>query len=79
MNVWISKHTPGLLNGKDVHFEICEVVEYQKRNGERFTITIDSEYMTNSGYYGYEAIFHNDGKRYFAVDEGIINWEGKVK
>ena len=48
------------------------------RNGEEHVIIIDSERMTNSGYYGYEAIF-DDGDRAFAVEDGIYDWEGKDK
>lgn len=74
--VYKSRYTPNLKNGKDVHFEIGETVKYRMRNGTEYEIVIDSELKQNSGYLGYEAIFP-DG-RYFAVAEGIIDWEGAV-
>lgn len=75
--VFKSRHTPGLANGEDVHFEIGESVTYRMRNGDVFQIVIDSELMKDFGYYGYEAIFPDDGERYFAPEIGIIGWEGK--
>lgn len=75
--VFVSRYTEGLENGKNVSFNIGEVVRYRMRNGDELSITIDSELRYNMGYLGYEAIFHDDGKRYFAVSEGIIDWEGK--
>lgn len=75
MKIYKSRYTPNLENGKDVGFEIGDVVKYRTRNGEEYVITIDSELMTNEGYTGYEAIFP-DG-RFFAVEEGIYDWEGK--
>lgn len=76
--VFVSRYTPGLENGEKVKFNKGEVVRYRMRNGDEFDITIDSEFMLHeSGYYGYESIFHNDGARCFAVAKGIINWEGK--
>lgn len=77
VQIFVSRHTPGLENGKGVKFEIGETVKYRMRNGHETDITIDSELCSNMGYLGYEAIFHDDGGRYFAVDEGIIDWEGK--
>ena len=75
--VFVSRYTEGLKNGKNVSFNKGETVRYRMRNGDELNITIDSELCYNSGYLGYEAIFHDDGKRYFAVAEGIIDWEGK--
>lgn len=72
-----SKFTPGLKNGKGVCFSIGDVVEYRCSNGTTLECTIDSEYMENEDYYGYEAIFHDDGERYFAIDEWICDWEGR--
>lgn len=77
MRVTLSRYTPGLKNGKDVSFEKGEIVSYKTRNGEKYKIKIDSDYMRHSsGFYGYEAIF-DDGARCFAVAEGIYDWEGK--
>ena len=42
MRITISRYTPNLKNGKDIDFEIGEVVDYRTRNGEEYTITIDS-------------------------------------
>ena len=77
--VFVSRYTPGLKNGKDVQFKIGETVRYRMRNGNELDITINSELMQNSGFLGYESIFHDDGQIYFAVAEGIIGWEGKVE
>lgn len=74
--VFFSRHTPDLENGENVMFEKGEKVRYRMRNGQEYEIVIDSYLMENSGYLGYEAIFP-DG-RFFAVAEGIIDWEGKV-
>lgn len=83
MRITKSRYAPNLKNGKDVGFNIGEVVDYRLRSGEEIKITIDSEYMMNDcdgiTHYGYEAIFHDDGQRYFAIEEGIYNWEGKVE
>ena len=82
MRITLSRYTPNLQNGENVNFDIGEVVDYRLRSGEEIKITIDSEYMMNESdgeiHYGYEAIFHDDGKRYFAAAKGIYNWEGKV-
>ena len=77
MNVFVSRYTPNLQNGKDVQFKIGETVRYRMRSGKEIDITIASGLMQNSGYLGYESIFHDDGKKYFAVAEGIIDWDGK--
>jgi hypothetical protein len=74
--MFISRYTPGLINGEGVHFKVGEKVKYRMRSGEEHTITIDSDLMINSGYLGYEAIF-DDGIRAFAVNKGIYDWEGK--
>jgi hypothetical protein len=77
--VYKSRYTPGLINGKDVNFQKGEKVRYKMRSGEELDIIIDSERMhhTQSGLYGYESIFLDDNKKYFAASTGIINWEGK--
>ena len=77
VQVFVSRYTPGLKNGKGVKFEIGETVRYRMRNGHETDITIDSDLCSNMGYLGYEAIFHDDGGKCFAVDEGIVDWEGK--
>lgn len=75
IGVFVSRYTPGLENGRNVRFKKGEKVRYRMRNGQEYDIVIDSELMENSGWLGYEAIFP-DG-RFFAVAEGIINWDGK--
>ena len=75
IEISISRYTPGAKNGVGIAFKKGEKVRYRMRNGTEYDIVIDSELMKNSGYLGYEAIFP-DG-RFFAVDEGIIDWEGK--
>ena len=67
--------------GFDIGGTKCAVITAEW-SGEEIKITLDSEYMMNESdgeiHYGYEAIFHDDGKRYFAAAKGIYNWEGKV-
>jgi len=76
--VYISRFTPGLQNGKDVGFDIGEVVTYGKAGVK---ITIDSDLMKHDqapgDKTGYEAIFSDTGERAFASREKIIDWEGK--
>ena len=77
--IFKSRYTPNIENGENVKFNIGEVVTYKMRSGKVLDITIDSDYMQHDcGLYGYEAIFSDDGGRYFAAAEGIVNWEGKV-
>ena len=78
VKVFVSRYTPNLENGENVQFEKGEVVDYRMRNGQEFKITIDSDLMQQGGYRGYEAIFPDDGQRYFVPARGIFNWEGKV-
>ena len=79
MQIYKSRFTPGLKNGEDVKFEIGEKVKYRTRAGEDFVITIASERMRHypSGLLGYEAIFPDDGQKYFAAGKGIYDWDGK--
>lgn len=72
-----SKFTPELNNGKGVHFSIGDVVNYRCVDGTEIKCTIATELMENEGFFGYEAIFHDDGKRYFAIEDMICDWEGK--
>lgn len=77
-----SRFTPGMKDGRDVSFDRGEVVTYRTRNGDTVEITIDSEIMRNAEApgdgTGYESIFHDDGQRYFASRQQIIDWNGKV-
>ena len=78
--IYFPSCAPGLQNGENVNFQIGDVVTYKMRNGDLLQITIDSERrvdMESEIIEGYEAIFHDDGKKYFAAAKGIINWEGK--
>lgn len=79
MQIYKSRYTPGLKNGKDVAFNKGEKVKYRTRLGECVEIIIDSERVIHdeTGLYGYEAIFTDDGKRYFAAEKGIYDWDGK--
>lgn len=79
MQVFSSRFTPGV-KGFDVHFLKGEVVKYQMKNGDIIDIIIDSERMKHEECenYGYEAIYSDDGKRYFADGGRIIDWEGKI-
>jgi hypothetical protein len=79
VNVFKSRYTPDLENGESVNFNIGEKVLYKPRNEAALYMTIDSEYMQHdSGYFGYEAIFSDNGSRCFAVSKGIVDWDGKV-
>lgn len=79
MQITCSKYTPGV-KGYNVGFEIGEIVKYQLASGDVIDIRIDSPRMTHNmcKTYGFEAIFSDDGKRYFADGEKIVGWEGKV-
>jgi len=78
MDVFISRFTPNLENGEQVKFNVGERVLYKPRYGPAIDVTIDSEYCEHaSNVCGYEAIFSNDGNRYFILSKGIIDWEGK--
>ena len=79
MMIYKSRYTPNLENGKDVSFLRNEVVKYKLMNGIILEITIDSEIMkhSTSGKLGYESIFSDDEKRYFAESDRIVDWEGK--
>ncbi len=83
MLVYYSRFTPNLENGENVSFNKGEVVDYRLRNGQELKITIDSDLMKQKidgeDCYGYESVFHDDNKRYFALSKQIINWEGKVQ
>lgn len=79
MKVFYSRFTPNLSNGERVKFNIGDKVLYRLSNGTEVEIIIDSEYRRHiSGELGYEAIFTDDGKRYFSVSSGIIGWNGKA-
>lgn len=72
-----SKYIPGLTSGKNVLFQIGDEVKYRASNGNEYIVTIDSERMMHiTGYYGYEATFEN-GKRGFAIEDGIYDWKGR--
>lgn len=79
VQVFISRFTPGLENGKDVRFRKGDKVMYGKRNPVE--ITIDSDRMKHKDApgngMGYEAIFGDTGERSFASELGIFDWEGK--
>ncbi len=79
MDVSRSRYTPGLKNGSEVRFSIGENVLYQLRTGEKMIIRIITERLKSKcgKYFGYEAIYSDDGHLYFAVDQGIIDWDGK--
>lgn len=78
MDVSRSRHTPGLKDGASVRFEKGEKVHYRMRDGTEYDIVIKSERMKHtSGFYGYESSFP-DGALCFAVEQGIIDWEGKL-
>lgn len=77
VDIFVSRYAPDLKDGTNVRFKIGETVRYRMRSGEEHDIVIDSNRMFHeAGYYGYEAIF-DDGVRAFAVEQGIVDWEGK--
>jgi hypothetical protein len=80
MLVSLSRFTPGA-KGNDICFEKGETVKYKLANGNVIDITIDSELMKHDECktHGYESIFSDDGKRYFADSERIVGWEGKME
>jgi len=77
--VYVSRYTPGLVNGANVSFQKGEIVTYGK---DRIKITIDSDLMKHAlapgDKTGYEAIFSDTGERAFAARQNIVDWEGKV-
>lgn len=79
VQVYSSRYTPNV-TGDEVHFEIGEIVQYKLVSGNVLDIRIDSERMKHAGCpnLGYEAIFSDDGNRYFADGKRIIDWKGKV-
>ncbi len=80
MRIYASRFTPGVKAG-DIKLEIGEVVQYKKLDGSTLDITIDSESVSHHecDCLGYECIFSDDGKKYFASGDQIINWEGKME
>jgi hypothetical protein len=65
-------------NGDHVAFEIGETVKYKLLNGKVIDIKIDSKPMSHKkSDFGFEAIFSDDGERYFADSKRIVDWEGK--
>ena len=78
VQVYCSRFTPGV-TGDNVGFDVGETVQYQLSDGRIINITIDSERMSHDGCpcLGYEAIFSDDGKRYFARGDKIVGWDGK--
>jgi hypothetical protein len=76
--VFISRYSQDLKNGENVDFKIGERVLFKPRREPALYIRIASERKIHeSGYVGYEAIYSDDGGRYFAPAIGIIDWEGK--
>ena len=79
MQIYRSRFTPGLENVEHVGFDKGDIVKYRCRDGNVINITIDSERkMGGLDILGYEAIFSDDGNRYFAAAYGIIDWVGKI-
>lgn len=78
MKISRSRFTPDV-NPEDVYFSIGDTVKYKLKDDTVIDIKIDSELMRHdqAESYGYESIFSDDKKRYFAESERIIDWEGK--
>lgn len=78
MSIFKSRFTPNLENGEGVKFNKGEKVVYKTKDGLLIEAIIDSDYCRhNSGVYGYEAIFSDDGERSFAISKQIVDWKGK--
>lgn len=80
VQVFKSKFTKGV-GADEVNFAIGEVVQYRLKSGKVLDIKIDSELMTHQECegLGYESIFSDDNRRYFALRRDIINWNGRVE
>ena len=80
MPIYKSKYTKGV-SSEEVCFSKGDKVRYRMRSGEQLDIIIDSirKYTVENSniLYGYDSIFLDDNKHYFAAEKGIINWEGK--
>jgi len=75
----MSRFTPGRKNAEDVSLNIGDKITYYIDDNKQVTAVIKSELQHHiSGPYGYECLFDDDGKMYFADEKGIIGWEGKV-
>jgi hypothetical protein len=74
------KQTPNLNNGKDVEFNIGDMILYKPAGQPPVQAKIVSERgaHTDIDQLGYEAIFADDGELWFASEIQIIDWEGKV-
>lgn len=78
MNVFKSRFTPNLKNGKGVEFQIGETIDYKYLNGDTVQATIVSDYCQHdNGCYGYEATMSDDNTTCFIDEERIIGWKGK--
>jgi len=74
-----SRFTPGLPNGKDVHFQIGETVQYRLLSGKMVDVKISTVLMQHAnGAYGYEGVFSDDRMTGFADELRIVNWKGKI-
>lgn len=75
--IYKSKFTPKI-TAEETYFQKGTKVRYRMESGMELDIIIDSDKMQHdSGLFGYEAIFTDDNRKYFASEKGIINWEGK--
>jgi hypothetical protein len=81
MEIFKSRYTPNLKNGKDVGFSIGDMILYKPagQSPVRAKIVSDRRSHKSVDKLGYDAIFADDGNQWFAVEEQIIDWEGKVK
>lgn len=74
-----SRHTPGLENATDVSLSIDDRVVYRLGDGSTVGGVITSVYMQHdSGAYGWEARFDDDGQVGFMDERNVIQWTGKT-
>lgn len=79
VEVYKSRFTPGLKDGRDVHFELGETVQFKGMGGEIHDVVIDSVRMSHAQLpddeLGYEVLFP-DGRHFIRAMQ-IVGWEGK--
>jgi hypothetical protein len=75
MEIFRSRHTPGLANGEKAHFAFGEKCVY-KTGAATVDIIIASERMRHdeSVSLGYEALFLDDYEMAFAPADRIVDW-----
>lgn len=84
--VFVSRYTPGLIDGTDVDFSKGEIVKAKSfKTGDIKDFVIDSDYCSNKivepgkilyGYVGY--LLGDESKSpMFVAEDQIVDWEGR--